>query len=744
MHRILLNSKCDSNETGDYVGEKPIFFISHRLSPTQCKYSTIEKECYSIFYSLSKLHHYLHNAEFVIKSDHKPLKYLLESPMQNKKIQLWALSIAGYNCKIEYIPGKKNIIADFLSRPPKTKIKNNQCDQTELELDINDKHFTINSQINKQDQTREINVIDSTNIDHKQIIDNIITPQPLPVDDTASNDNISGLNMQIEQEKDPHISEIKARLRLGKQNKSEDDRYLTVDDILYYISNVDEEPTLRLFVPKHLTDSVVKQYHDENGHPGSQRLFQTLKEKYYWPKMFKELNDYVSKCIICQSRNLKAIKAPISSDTSIPPFPFSVVSIDICGPYPKTLSGNRYIICFVDQFSGYIEAFASPDKSSDSVIHLLMNEIYCRHSCPIRIITDNGKEFTSTAFTETLKSMNIDHVKTTIYHPASNGMNERSHGTMNNILSKRVQENVQQWDVHLNMSLAAMRFCTSETSKHTPFFLLFNRDPILPIDNLLKPRRKYHGEDYHKIILEEQHKSFKKVCAQIQKSKRRQADYANKNTKDIKFEINDPVYYKNFQRTNKLDSKWRPYYRIIEQKSPLTYVIKNQLDNSTIKVHADQIRHANIDEWPMIDKPLARPIRKANLAFADDTLSSDSDSNTSVHGLPVITQQTRQIRDNTDDEENIPLAELQKHLRNKQFADIQSSSSESDTMHYNNGNSQNSPVRRFENDSSDDQMQIDAVALKHKKRKLTKKTSRSNNAMKKAIFTCLQTMAEHM
>ncbi|KAH3807988.1 hypothetical protein DPMN_136336 [Dreissena polymorpha] len=111
---------------------------------------------------------------------------------------------------------------------------------------------------------------------------------------------------------------------------------------------------------------------------------------------------------------------------------------------------------------------------------------------------------------------------------------------------------------------------------------------------------------------------------------------------------------------------------------------------------------------------------------------------------PLINLTRKNIRDNTDDEENIPLAELQKHLRNKQFADIQSSSSESDTMHYNNGNSQNSPVRRFENDSSDDQMQIDAVALKHKKRKLTKKTSRSNNAMKKAIFTCLQTMAEHM
>ncbi|KAH3791364.1 hypothetical protein DPMN_144848 [Dreissena polymorpha] len=76
---------------------------------------------------------------------------------------------------------------------------------------------------------------------------------------------------------------------------------------------------------------------------------------------------------------------------------------------------------------------------------------------------------------------------------------------------------------------------------------------------------------------------------------------------------------------------------------------------------------------------------------------------------PLINLTRKNIRDNTDDEENIPLAELQKHLRNKQFADIQSSSSESDTMHYNNGNSQNSPVRTFENDSSDDQMQIDAL-----------------------------------
>ena len=260
---------------------------------------------------------------------------------------------------------------------------------------------------------------------------------------------------------------------------------------------------------------------------------------------------------------------------------------------------------------------------------------------------------------------------------------------------------------------------------------------------MLKPRRKYHGEDYHKIILEEQHKSFKKVCAQIQKSKDKQAEYANKNTKDIKFEINDPVYYKNLHRTNKLDSKWRPYYRIIEQKSPLTYIIKNQLDNSTIKVHADQIRHANINEWPISNTNMGRPIRKANLAFAE-TSESDSDLSKSIQGLPIITRQTRQIRDNSDEEEDIPLAELQKHLRKKQFKYNASNSSESDTHQYDRAEQQYPPPRQSDTDSTDNNMQIDEIAIKHKKRKSIRQRQRSNKSIKKVIFTCLEAIADHM
>ena len=65
---------------------------------------------------LQKLDKYAHESEFVIRTDCKPLKYIMESPIQNKKIQHWITNLQGYNCTIEYIEGKTNVCADMLSR----------------------------------------------------------------------------------------------------------------------------------------------------------------------------------------------------------------------------------------------------------------------------------------------------------------------------------------------------------------------------------------------------------------------------------------------------------------------------------------------------------------------------------------------------------------------------------------------------------------------------------------------------
>ena len=66
---------------------------------------------------------------------------------------------------------------------------------------------------------------------------------------------------------------------------------------------------------------------------------------------------------------------------------------------------------------------------------------------------------------------------------------------------KKLAHNQRTWDIFLNQALAAIRVNVSESSKFSPFYLLYNRDVDLPINNLLKPRRKYQGEKTHKIAL---------------------------------------------------------------------------------------------------------------------------------------------------------------------------------------------------------------------------------------------------
>ena len=98
-------------------GEKPIYYLSHKLTASQPKWPTTEKEAFAIFYALEKLDQYLHDADFIIRMDHEPLNCILDSPIQNKKIQHWTTNLKGYNCSIEYTEGKKNVCRYAVSPP---------------------------------------------------------------------------------------------------------------------------------------------------------------------------------------------------------------------------------------------------------------------------------------------------------------------------------------------------------------------------------------------------------------------------------------------------------------------------------------------------------------------------------------------------------------------------------------------------------------------------------------------------
>ena len=91
-------------------------YASKKLSPAQSSYATVEKECLAIVWGLQTFHCYLYGRLFTIQTDHAPLAFLKTAKLTNAKLMRWALKLQPFMFKVETIPGKSNVGADYLSR----------------------------------------------------------------------------------------------------------------------------------------------------------------------------------------------------------------------------------------------------------------------------------------------------------------------------------------------------------------------------------------------------------------------------------------------------------------------------------------------------------------------------------------------------------------------------------------------------------------------------------------------------
>ncbi len=72
--------------------------------------------------------------------------------------------------------------------------------------------------------------------------------------------------MSLEQSKDSDICEVSKLLLSGTNDKAIQRKHMLIDDVVYFISDPDNNATIRLYVPNHLKDLIVRHYHNEAGH----------------------------------------------------------------------------------------------------------------------------------------------------------------------------------------------------------------------------------------------------------------------------------------------------------------------------------------------------------------------------------------------------------------------------------------------------------------------------------------------
>ena len=171
-------------------------------------------------------------------------------------------------------------------------------------------------------------------------------------------------------------------------------QYVMQDKVLYHLytprtkiskPQLDPDRMIQVVVPKLLRKTILEHYHDcraGGGHFGIKKTFAAITQKYFWPKMWQEIKDYVKSCDVCQRSKVdrKGNHVPLNSITV--GSRFSRVHIDILCSLPKTKEGYQCILLIVDSFTKWTECFPLETQEATVIADISYNEFITRYGAP--------------------------------------------------------------------------------------------------------------------------------------------------------------------------------------------------------------------------------------------------------------------------------------------------------------------------------------------------------------------------
>ena len=269
-----------------------------------------------------------------------------------------------------------------------------------------------------------------------------------------------------------------------------------LDNGLLYYQGSDAQP-LKIAVPKVRIPEILEAFHDDtlSGHLGYKRTLTKIKERFYWPAISSDVWQKCRYCVDCARR-----KQPVHYGVEeLRPIPikatFDRIVMDILGPLPVTNKGNKYILIFAEYLTKWIEAVAIPDCKAETVVDTFMDKIICQFGAPKQLLSDNAAYFTASIMNQICDQQGIRRITSSGYHPQTNGLVERFNRTLENMLSIYVHKNQNNWDINLPYVIFAYNTAEQETTRFSPFYLLYGRQPKLPIEEALTENTPLYALD---------------------------------------------------------------------------------------------------------------------------------------------------------------------------------------------------------------------------------------------------------
>lgn len=623
---FFLNTDASKNALGGVLLQSfdnklcPVAYFSKSLSPTEKRYSALKLELMALHRSVIAFKQHLYNRNFTVFSDSKPLQFYKRTSSPADVTTRWLMELSEYSFVFKHIPGKDNVLADYLSRLEESPTK---MDVTSKPSILTDQSQILPFTFNEEVYNQNVSFSDKVDNHDQQNVCNHIGS----FDDSENEITID--EIRNEQLNDGNLSVIINKIKDRKFDKSTSFFYLHKDFKVLCRNNKNrrQKSSTHIFVvPDSLKYKVIKIFHFN--HLGIKKCTSFITNRYYWKGMFKDIQNYINSCETCNTnKNFQIRPAPLQK-SFIPTSPANVISIDFVGPF----GNNQHILTIIDHFSRHLELFIVSNMSAQTVVNCIFEyiSIYGR---PSLVLSDNGKCFVAEAFKIFNKSLGIKLVHSTPYHPQGNAISERINSSLRSSISTLLNEG------HTLKTAVLIHKHLYNNSVHpatgySPSLLHFGREHSLLFDTFERDLQLLNLDKsfYVDKLLKSLNDIFKKSYDKLSYTQSKQNNVINQNKNLRSLNVNDIVYVKS---RNKLNNKATGPFRIIARNSNVTYTIQRINDNHapTFKIHINRLRHVpsrvnkNVVEK---SQTLPNPNMEQNIVSPNMTTSVETDNPNTV------------------------------------------------------------------------------------------------------------------
>lgn len=620
----------------------PCCYIFRRLNKHEVYYSTSEKEMLAVVWSVKRLRQYLLGRKFIIQSDHQALKYLISVKDPSSRLLKWRLRLEGYEYQIEYKKGCENQAADALSRifmvtnkgdPDLEAINELANALPDIPVTNNDLNtppsspVPITNDLPEPIESLDLDILEENNdVTSSKLYDEFCTWLEHPTDNRSVYSANANSKLWVQVIKNParqtpdcillppfhekewleilgrHIEDVinkkytRVRLHLSDPCITAIEKLNLKKLILFFEAKYDQISFMICLTPSStLTDleigEIIRESHGLTAtqHFGEFKTIQRARERGLWSNMEKEISEYVKRCPTCQihkKNRIRAMEEAIITDT--PTEPIEKIAMDIYGLLQETSEGHRFILSIQDTLTKFLTLIPLKNHTSESIIDSLFDQYIYIFSSPKHILTDQGADFVSELIQSFENFFQIHHVKTTAFHPESNGSLERAHSVVGDLIRTSVNDNNVEWHKVLKIIATAYNTAVHEGTGFSPFQLMFGRKANLPSALATTPSLKY--TELVKLWKNRHEKYLEKAKQIIEKRKEKHKEIFDSRIVKLKkvFNIGDTVLLLNNNKKHKLEQPWIGPYQIQGIHENNNYTI--QIDNKPYKTHANRLK----------------------------------------------------------------------------------------------------------------------------------------------------------